>query len=159
MHKQVRATHRARPSLGMDRLTQWHRCALSAYTWTRTNRGPMRQWLFKINKADDLRCPACQHHTQGGDHIVFHCPALQPQRFQLIGTRDGDAWEHLDHPLLIKAPQRQTDNRTGQRLSSWQFSISLPNFPTNLLTQYCRQFKLNLKFNLRPFQVISGHFQ
>ena len=62
----------------------------------------MKEWLHKIQKADDPRCPACQHPTQDGQHIVFHCPALGTQRNKLIGTREGDSWEHLDRPILIK---------------------------------------------------------
>lgn len=113
LHKQARATHRSMPTMGLGRLTQWSRRALSAYTWTRTNRGPMKQWLHQIRKADDPRCPACQHHTQDGQHIVFHCPALRTQCNKLIGTREGDSWQHLDHPILIKHTREVKKQQDG----------------------------------------------
>ena len=76
MHTQARAEHRCKQSMDLGKLTQWGRRGLSAYTWTRTNCGPMKEWLHKIRKADDARCTACQHYTQDGQHIMFHCPAL-----------------------------------------------------------------------------------
>ena len=115
-HKQARATWRARATTGLERLTQWGRQALSAYTQTRTNRVPMKACLYKIGTADDPRCPACSHPTQDGDHIVFHCPALRAQRDRLIGTRGGDSWSHLDHPLLIKLTPEDNELQDGTEL-------------------------------------------
>ena len=88
--------------MGRGRLTHCGRRALSAYTCTRINRGPIQVWLNKIRNANGLRCPVCQHHTQDGQHIVFHCPTLSIQHSELIGTREGTYWEHLDRPILIK---------------------------------------------------------
>ena len=113
LHKEARVTHRARTTLGLGRLTQWNRRALSAYTWTRTNRGPMRQWLFQINKIDNPTCTACQHHTQDGDHVVFHCPALRSQRTHLIGMRQGETWEDIDRPLWIKSTTEVNRQQDG----------------------------------------------
>ena len=128
LHKEARASHRARASLGLGRLTLWDRRALSAYTWTRTDRGPMRKWLFHINKSDTPTCTACQHHTQDvdGEHIVFHCPALEPTRTRYIGTRSADTWQALDRPLLIKSTtevNRQEDGTEAFFLAVFNFLI------------------------------------
>ena len=125
-HKAARATYRSRPTLGLGQLTQWPRRALSAYTWTRTNRGPMRQWLHHIKLAADPSCAACHHPQQDRIHIVFHCPALQTQRLRTIGTREGDSWEHLDRPLLIKSRTEANQQQDGREA----FFLEIFNFLT-----------------------------
>ena len=94
-HKQVRKTYRAQPSLGFGNKVLWGRKALSAYTWLRTNRGPQREWLHKIRKADSPTCDCGA--TQSGDHITFHCPIVQTARTTLLGP-EACTWAHLDAP-------------------------------------------------------------
>jgi len=77
------------------RRTDWHRHALSAYTWYRSERGPQRAWLHHIRKIDDPACP-CGHPKQTGEHIVFHCPNHDPNRSHLL--RGKKTWEDLDKP-------------------------------------------------------------
>ena len=70
----TRADSRKIPSFGQA--TNWHRQAASAYTWTRTNRGPLKEWLHHIGKADSPDCPTCPSERQSGHHVTFTCPAL-----------------------------------------------------------------------------------
>ncbi|KAF8422182.1 hypothetical protein EV426DRAFT_706328 [Tirmania nivea] len=76
----------------------WNRHALSAYTWLRTDRGPQKQWLHHIGKADSAAC-TCGYHTQDGTHLTFNCPDFQPQRTALGSIKD---WEDLDRPIWIE---------------------------------------------------------
>lgn len=94
--KAERATARRRPGYRLCTATSWSRTALSAYTWMRTEKGPQRQWLHHIGKAEDPHCP-CNHDTvQSGLHITFSCPTHAPTRNRLLGNKRS--WEDLDLP-------------------------------------------------------------
>ena len=93
-HKAIRKDCRAQASLGMGRKVLWRRRALSAYTWMRTNRGPQREWLHRIRKADSAQCDCGE--IQSGDHVTFHCPEHHAARLALLGT--ACTWESLDAP-------------------------------------------------------------
>ena len=80
--------------------TDWTRQALSAYSWTRTDRGPQKQWLHRIGRAENPHCPCDPHVTQSGEHLVFDCPLHTAARQTFIpGKR---SWEELDSPHWIK---------------------------------------------------------
>ncbi|RPB27262.1 hypothetical protein L211DRAFT_866125 [Terfezia boudieri ATCC MYA-4762] len=88
---------RTAPSFGVRR-PEWNCCALSAYTWPRTDRGPQKYWLsqnWQSRAAESSSCP----HTQDGQHITFVCPVYNDQRSALGGIKD---WEDLDRPIWIK---------------------------------------------------------
>ena len=89
-----RKTIRTQPGFGKRR-TDWHRHALTAYTWFRTERGPQRAWLHHIRKIDDPTCP-CGHTNQTGEHITFHCPRHAFMRGQLL--RSKGSWREIDDP-------------------------------------------------------------
>jgi len=97
----LRAASRAnrkglRTQLGFGvRRPDWHRHALSAYTWYRTERGPQKAWLHQIRKTDDPSCP-CGHPSQTGEHIVFQCPRHASLRKRLL--RAKKSWPELDNP-------------------------------------------------------------
>jgi len=93
-----RKASRTQPGFGKRR-TDWHRHALSAYTWLRTERGPQKAWLFQIRKSQDPSCP-CGHPIQTGDHITFHCPLHQSARNRYIRSRKS--WPELDDPVWVK---------------------------------------------------------
>ena len=95
--KAWRETLRTAPGYGRHRTT-WGKHALAAYTWTRTNRGPQREWLHHIGKGEDPSCP-CGHPSQDGDHLVFHCPLLREQRGHLLP--EEKTWESLDDPHWV----------------------------------------------------------
>jgi len=90
----IRRDSRTQPGFGVRR-TDYHRHALSAYTWYRTERGPQKAWLHQIRKIDDPSCP-CGHPKQTGEHIVFHCPRHNLMRSRLIGAKKF--WADLDSP-------------------------------------------------------------
>jgi len=94
IYRAVRASWRQSPGFGRRR-ADWHRHALSVYTWMRTNRGPQKGWLHHIGKAADTMC-TCGHPSQDGNHIVFGCPRLSKERKDLLGARKS--WEDLDAP-------------------------------------------------------------
>ena len=101
-HEGIKAASRANrkqartlPGFGTRR-TDWHRHALSAYTWYRTGKGPQKSWLAHIRKIDDPICP-CGHPSQTGEHIVFHCPLHDTMRKRFLGART--TWEELDSPV------------------------------------------------------------
>jgi len=90
----IRKNLRTQPRFGKRR-TDWHRHALTAYTWFRTERGPQKAWLHHIRKIDDPSCP-CGHPSQTGEHITFHCPQHAPMRRRLLVAKK--TWPELDNP-------------------------------------------------------------
>lgn len=96
-HKALRRDYRAQATLGLGSRVGWHRKALSAYTWMRTNRGPQREWLYriKLKRADS---PLCQcGEIQSGDHVTFTCPLHRTARLALLGN-GTHTWSTLDTP-------------------------------------------------------------
>lgn len=97
----VRATPKARRREARhnqgfgQQISDWHRQALSAYTWLRTDRGPQNHWLLHIGKADSLAC-TCGHLNENGYHITFECPKYRTQRRELLGSKA--TWEEIDAP-------------------------------------------------------------
>ena len=59
-------------------LLGWCRKALSAYTWSHTNKGPQNEWLFRINKAESDKCKCGERMT--GTHVVEECPEMNQWR-------------------------------------------------------------------------------
>jgi len=99
-HEGIRSVSRAsrkqartQPSFGVRR-PDWHRHALSAYTWYRTEKGPQKAWLYHIKKAENPSCP-CGHPLQTREHITFHCPIHQSERSRLLR---GRTWVEIDQP-------------------------------------------------------------
>ena len=94
--KEARASERAVKSFGLGGKVLWKRRALAAYTWFRTGRGPQRQWLHKIGKAEGPSCP-CGATIQSGEHIVWHCTIHEHERAhnRITCTREGN-WAALD---------------------------------------------------------------
>ena len=68
----TRKTYQQQPEFN-PRTCEWNRHSLSAYTWTRTERGPQNKWLHHIKKVDSPSC-ACGAAEQTGHHLVFECP-------------------------------------------------------------------------------------
>ena len=95
-HKAIRKEYRVQPSLGLGRRTLWSRKALSAYTWMRINRGPQREWLHRIRKADSPACPCGE--TQSGDHITFQCPSHQAETNRFTNLFPPDLWRRTIGP-------------------------------------------------------------
>jgi len=81
------------------RRSDWHRRAVPAYTWFRTDRGPQKSWLHRIGKSADATCP-CSSLVENGDHITFICPRFNKERAEWLGTRS--TWEELDSPVWGK---------------------------------------------------------
>jgi len=92
-----RAGARTAQSFGKRR-TEWGKHALAAYTWTRTDRGPLQAWLHHIGKSDDPSCP-CGARSQNGAHVAFHCPRLQAHRERLLP--EERTWAGLDDPHWV----------------------------------------------------------
>lgn len=73
----------------------------------RSNKGPQRQWLHRISKADS---PLCQCGAiQSGEHIVFTCPQHHIAREALLGP-DAHTWESLDPPRYHQEDEDQETN-------------------------------------------------
>ena len=102
--KAHRAQARTAPGYGKSR-RDWSKHALSAYTWTRTNRGPQKAWLHHIGKAEHPSC-TCGHPTQDGDHLVFQCPLTASMRARLLPP-ESPTWEALDDPHWIAEAGRE----------------------------------------------------
>ena len=54
--KDIRKGYRQQASYGKGRRPLWGRKALSAYTWMRCNKGPHREWLYRLGKIDSPLC-------------------------------------------------------------------------------------------------------
>jgi len=93
-HRARRASYRQVEGFGTRR-SEWHRHALSGYTWIRTDRGPQRSWLSHIGKGDNPTCD-CGHPIQGGHHITFECARFGKERREILGPRRTR--ESLDEP-------------------------------------------------------------
>ncbi|KAF8417691.1 hypothetical protein EV426DRAFT_681953 [Tirmania nivea] len=94
--KARRKDMRSEPGFGANRCL-WHKHALSAYTWLRTNRGPQNYWLHFIRKVDSPSCSNCDHPSEDGHHIAFDCPKHHQQRQEFVGN--ARTWEDLDTPI------------------------------------------------------------
>ncbi|KAF8417719.1 hypothetical protein EV426DRAFT_682033 [Tirmania nivea] len=112
--KARRKDMRSEPGFGANRCL-WHRHALSAYTWLRTNRGPQNYWLHLIRKVDSPACPNCDHPSEDGYHITFDCPHHHQQRQEFIG--DARTWEDLDTPIWKKEEGGEARRSLQTRLS------------------------------------------
>ena len=93
-----RAMERKAEKYGLGSRAQWGR-RVSTYTWFRTGKGPQRQWLHRIGKAEDISCP-CGAAVQSGDHIVWGCRLhlSERRRNRMGGLR---RWEDIDHPIWV----------------------------------------------------------
>ena len=98
--KSERATMRKRESYRKGTAVNWNRKALSAYTWMRTEKGPQRQWLHRIGKADSPYCSCDASVIQSGAHITFACPHHAQARRRLIANQQS--WKELDSPHWIR---------------------------------------------------------
>ena len=103
--RQARASLRSAPGFGVRR-TDWHKAALAAYTWARTDRGPQKSWLHHIQKIDDPSCP-CGAPLQNGFHLTFSCPLFHRSRINLLG--DAQFWEELDKPIWRKSSSKEDE--------------------------------------------------
>ena len=97
--KEARASERSVAGYGKGGKVLWKRRALAAYTWFRTGKGPQRQWLHKIGKAEDPSCP-CGAAVQSGEHIVWHC-ALHRNERRRNRIAEGSTWEGLDNKVWV----------------------------------------------------------
>ena len=91
--KEARASERAVKSFGLGGRVKWKRWALATYTWFRAGKGPQRQWLHKIGKAEDPSC-TCGAAVQSGEHIVWVCTLheYERRRNRITNTREGEWW-------------------------------------------------------------------
>ena len=107
--KRERATARSRETFRLGKAVNWKRQAISAYTWMRTNKGPQRQWLYQIKRADSPYCHCNSDNTiQSGEHLTFHCTLHAQARRRLIA--DQRSWKDLDQERWIKTgPNERTD--------------------------------------------------
>ena len=95
----------------------WGRQALSAYTWVRTDKGPLATWLHHIGKATSPQCK-CGHPLQDGTHVTFHCPLLQEDRTHLLRSRN--TWLSLDEKLYI---QDNPDDEAYEATEQFFYSV------------------------------------
>lgn len=118
----ARAEERAADGYGRGTRTQWQRKALTAYTWFRANRGPQRQWLHKLGKADTGLCDCGQ--VPIGDHIVWDCPRFRRERNTYI--QDRKVWAELDDPTRFRPGGVRRDeageDQGGQRFFDFLFT-------------------------------------
>ena len=77
------------------RMYEWGRQELSTYSYTRTERGLQKKWLYQIRKSDSKACE-CGHEEESGHHLVFHCPRFNAIRSNIVGEKA--TWEALDKP-------------------------------------------------------------
>jgi len=106
--KATRKCFRQQPGFN-PRTCEWNRQALSAYTWTRTERGPQNKWLHHIKKANSPLCSTCGA-TETGHHMVFECLKYEGIRREFLAGKGS--WEDLD-----KADWR----KVGEGDKAWYF--------------------------------------
>ena len=115
--KAIRKAARTASGYGKRR-TEWGKHALAAYTWTRTNRGPLKAWLHHIGKTDDPSC-TCGHPSQDGEHVVLQCPNTADLRNRLLPA-GAETWEALDDPhwVVTRAgePGREQEKEEGTEI-------------------------------------------
>ena len=104
--KAIRKEYRSQATFGSGNRPLWRRRALSAYTWMCTNKGPQREWLHVLGKADSPLCDCGE--VQSGEHITFHCPSHQIARQALLGN--ASSWEDMDPPRYHKDDEDQEHN-------------------------------------------------
>ena len=82
-------------------ILQWHRRAISAYTWCITERGPQRKWLHHVKKANTTECDC--HQLQTGQHLVEECNMLVDARKPVERDELG-AWKTRH---ILKPPEKK----------------------------------------------------
>ena len=97
----------------------WHRRAISAYTWCITEKGPQKEWLHHIKKADTTKC-ACRHHQQTGKHLAEECNLLADAR-NSVRRREMSMWNtrHLHRIPGLKEkgpvkPEKENEKETDE---------------------------------------------
>ena len=90
----IRKSHRQQPGFN-PRTCEWNRHSGSAYTWTRSERGPQNKWLHYIKKVDSPSC-AGGSAEETGHHLVFECPRYEGIRREFLVGKSS--WEELDKP-------------------------------------------------------------
>ena len=108
MHNRIRKSHRQQPGFN-PRTCEWSRQAISAYTWTRTERGPQNKWLHHVKKANSPACN-CGAPEESGHHLVFECPRHAAIRGDFLAGKKS--WEELYKPDWRKA---------GEGEDAWYF--------------------------------------
>ena len=113
--KRERAALRSQKGFLLERAVNWRRHAISAYTWMRTNKGPHRQWLHHVRRADDPYCQCGPSNViQSGEHITFQCTMHSQARHTLLAGRQS--WHELDSPRWIKTGQKDEEKEDGVEL-------------------------------------------
>ena len=103
--KEVRQKERVQPGWGNH--SGWNRHALSAYTWVRTNKGPVNSWLHRVKVSETPFCPTCPETIQDGDHVTWTCPEHHTARKALLLGRT--TWIELDQRIMIKEEGMEED--------------------------------------------------
>ena len=86
-----------------DGILGWHQKAVSAYTWCITEKGPQKEWLHFIKKADTPEC-CCHKQIQSGEHLVERCDLLMEER-EKVKRKELGVWKmHHIQQLKKKGP-------------------------------------------------------
>ena len=92
--KRRRAKARYKAGYGKDLTQELDNKQMSAYTWCRTNRGPLRDWRHKTGQLEEGTgtCNLCHRALQTGDHMMWQCKGLSTARNRMGKT----GWEDFD---------------------------------------------------------------
>ena len=105
----MRANERKSAGYGKGGKAQWGRRALAAFTWFRAGKGPQRQWLHKIAKAEDPSCP-CGAAIQSGEHIVWQCGLHRDER-RRNRVEETRGWQDLDDKIWVPGEGDDEDDQ------------------------------------------------
>ena len=87
----------------------WHRKAISAYTWSVTEKGPQNKWLHYIKKGDtpECRCQQAQPtQEQSGEHLVERCSLITRARNQ-VGEKELLEWKSRHARNRVQIPEKK----------------------------------------------------
>ena len=92
--KRRRAKARYREGYGKDLTQELDNKQISAYTWCRTNRGPLRGWRHRTGQLEQGTgtCNLCHRAIQTGEHMMWQCRSLTTAR-RKMGKQN---WEDFD---------------------------------------------------------------
>jgi ribonuclease HI len=70
--KELRKKARSHIGYGEGKMVKLRRKTMTAYTYLRTDKGPFKNWLHQINKADSKFCDIHHHQLDNAEHRLTH---------------------------------------------------------------------------------------
>ena len=119
--KARRQEERAVVGYGKGRVPKWNRRAVVNYTHTRTNKGNLMVWRFRLGKAETEGCRKCPFPKETGSHRAFGCLEGEAR------GRRWSSWAQMDEKLRWVKKEEREDGKVvvHYRVETWFAGLEL----------------------------------